>query len=204
MRTFKGQVVTRDESNPADYPFDKIKDKVVGVQSGTPAQEKITGDLYQAFYEILRIAGITPDETPEKKESSQVADAVFGMQPVAIVRVGYNEDDAEMQLFTGIYQGGYTATFVEGSVTSIKSSCALSIMKDGVLSTEDYIATISPATQREDPPTSFELAHGDDSAGYATPFFSNGVGNVIAHATDSATTAEMRNRTQFVIAVHKI
>lgn len=204
MRTFKGQAVTRDETSPTDYPYDRILDAVPGVSSGTPGEEKTFGDLLQGFYEMLRLAGITPDETPEKKGDSQFADAVLAMQPVAILRCGWDDTLSAIGLLGGKYVDGYSAAFVETSVSGTTAVlCKLTIKKDGVLSTENYFVTVSSAYGLAAPINGTQHGYNATSPNDGMHFKNDTASNVIVGDPDSSAIADLRTRTQLIINVYK-
>lgn len=202
MRTLKGQAVVRNESNPSDYPFDRILDAVPGVSAGTPGEEKTFGDILQGIYEVLRRAGITPDETPEKKDSSQFADAVEFLKPVAIIRAGYDSTAAAVGLFGGKYKTGYSAAFVETSTSGTTTVlCKLSIKKDGVVSTEKFFVCVSSGMVQAG---AISAKHNFDSDGSDYYFDNDAAGNINYYDADGSDIANVREVTQFIIKVYKI
>jgi len=90
MRTLTGQnVPLTDKSDLVNYPYGRAVDETfTGAGNGTAASEKAgIGDSYQVMVELLRLAGMTPNESPEKKGSSQVIDALVDlMYPFGEIR----------------------------------------------------------------------------------------------------------------------
>lgn len=205
MRTLKGQAVVRNESNPSDYPFDRILNAVPGVSAGTPGEEKTFGDILQGIYEVLRRAGITPDETPEKKDSSQFADAVLNMQPIAIIRAGWDGDNAQMTVFGGKYAEGYSATFVESSVLGDTGVlCKLTVKKNGVVTTENLLVSVSQAYFLAAPINSASHGYNQTPAYLGWYFQNDDAGNIFVGDADSAAIADLRVRTNLLITVYKV
>ena len=80
MRTLTGSSIPNiDTSDTTNYPKGRFKnDTGLNTNDGTEVSERTLGDLYQAFVEILRIYGETPDENPEHKDNSQIAKCLTG------------------------------------------------------------------------------------------------------------------------------
>ena len=207
MRKLNVVGVNVDNSDPTNYPWGKLKNKITGVQSGTILSEEVLGDLIQAMYEVLRVAGIEPDGDAEKKEASQFADAValLGIRPVAVIRAGWHGDDEEIKVLGGVYADGYSADFVETSVSGDTAVlCKLTINKDGVASTENYFVEASSAYGLAAPIIGCD--HGYDLTGGAWEgiyFKNDDDGNVIVGDPDSGAIADLRVRTQLIIKVYK-
>jgi hypothetical protein len=198
MRTLKGQTVVRNESNPSDYPFDRILDAVPGVSAGTPGEEKTFGDLLQGFYEVLRRAGITPDETPEKKDSSQFADAIELLAPVAVIKVGF---DSTIKVLGGTYKRGYSAEYAASLQLTGAVATKLTIKKDGVVSTENFYVdvTITSSAALKDQITA-GASHGSNNAfGY----FDNDDNNIYISANGGGTSDADLEKVNLIIKVFK-
>lgn len=198
MRTLKGQAVVRNESNPSDYPFDRILDAVPGVSAGTPGEEKILGDLLQGFYEVLRRAGITPNEAPEKKDSSQFADAIELLAPVAVIKVGF---DSTIKVLGGTYKRGYSAEYAASLRLTGAVATKLTIKKDGVVSTENFYVdvTITSSEALKDHVTA-GASHGSNNAfGY----FDNDSANIYISANGGSTSDADLEKVNLIIKVFK-
>jgi hypothetical protein len=201
MRTLKGQTVVRDESNPSDYPFDRILNAIPGVSAGTPGEEKTFGDILQGIYEVLRRAGITPDETPEKKDSSQFADAVEFLKPVAILKLG-GGGIGEVAVLNANAREGYTFEYVVSSYSDVTytASNKLTIKKDGVVSTENFIVQVSPCLATGG--AGINIVAAKHGAGDSAAYFTNDDENIIINvASDSQAVAE---RTNLIATIYKI
>jgi len=202
MRTLKGQAVVRNESNPSDYPFDRILDAVPGVSAGTPGEEKTLGDLLQGFYEVLRRAGITPNEAPEKKDSSQFADAVEFLKPVAIIRAGYDVTTSAVGLLGGKFKTGYNATFVEFDTSGTTTiQCKLSVLKGGVACTEKLLVSVTPGYIT---PGIVSAIHGIESDGDDYYFDNASDWNIGYYNAAGSDIAVVRQEAHFLISVYKI
>lgn len=69
-----------DAPNSANFEFGRIKDRIDGVQEGTPLNEPVYGDFHQFFEKILSDAGITANGQPENKVNGyQYNDALKGV-----------------------------------------------------------------------------------------------------------------------------
>jgi hypothetical protein len=49
----------------SDYPYGRIKDKIAGVQAGTPVNEAVYGDIHQFFSRLMEQAGLEENEQPD-------------------------------------------------------------------------------------------------------------------------------------------
>lgn len=148
MRTLDGQSIPNIITTDPDYPHGRVQDESSpGAGDGTPITELAgIADIYQGVIEQMRLAGVVPDETPEKKEASQIVEAFGWYAPVAVIRVGVTADNLTPRVLGGKYQNGYTATFVYGSFdnTSKYATFKLSVLKGGAASaTEKYLVTLS-------------------------------------------------------------
>lgn len=90
MRSLTGQSIPNIDTTDTDYPYGRAQNESTpGALDGTPMVEEVhgIGDAYQANIELLRLAGITPDENPERKDNSQVVTAMKTLfrSPVAII-----------------------------------------------------------------------------------------------------------------------
>lgn len=127
MRTLQGQGLTRDTSDPTNYPYDRVKDDTApGANDGTPLVEACgPADLLQAAIELLRKASITPNENPEYKSNSQVNDALdylYGnsAQPVAVIYAAY-ESGSDNLVTQTILGNGLNHTWTKGTFASVNS-----------------------------------------------------------------------------------
>jgi len=149
-RTLKGLGVPRDETDGTNYPFDRIKnDTTETSKDGTPLCEATLGDVHQGALEIIRRAGMVPDDLPDKKGSSQIADAVGFLSPVMVIKVGY---DSTVKVIGGSYKTGYTAAYTTSLTLTGAVANKLTISKDGSTSTENYfvdVTIISSAALKE-------------------------------------------------------
>jgi len=79
MRTLDGQSVPFIDTGDSDYPTGRVTDvSSPELFDGTPILEKASGmgDPYQAIQEIMRVASVTPNETPERMNNSQFLTAL--------------------------------------------------------------------------------------------------------------------------------
>lgn len=49
----------------SDYPYGRIRDKIAGLQSGTPVNENVYGDFHQFFSRLMAEAGIEENGNPD-------------------------------------------------------------------------------------------------------------------------------------------
>lgn len=148
MRTFIGQGLPCDTTDLLNYPKGRVKDdSAPGVHDGTPLTELAgLSDIYQGVIEQMRIAGVVPDETPEKKAASQIVEAFGWFAPVCVLRVGGTMGNITPRVLGGKYQPGYTATFVYHELSGDAALFKLSILKGGLASaTEKYCVQVTPA-----------------------------------------------------------
>lgn len=152
MRTLTGSSIPNiDTTDPTNYPYGRVKEETIpGAGDGTPITETVggggMGDIYQGVIEQMRLAGITPDEEPEKKNASQIVEAFGWFAPVAVLRVGVTADNLTPRVLGGKYQPGYTATFAYGTWnnTNKYATFKLSVLKNGSASaTEKYLVTVA-------------------------------------------------------------
>jgi hypothetical protein len=207
MRSLTGSSIPNiDSSDLANYPYARFKnDSTPTAADGTELSERTLGDLYQAAIELLRLAGITPSETAEKKADSDIADAILKMQPVAVIRVGWDGDAAVMKVFGGKYLTGYTADFAESSVSGDTAVlCKLTVKKDAVATTENLLVNVTSAFGLGAP--SINATHGyNQTPGYTGWYFQNDTaGNIIVGDPDSGAIADLRIRTNLLITVYKV
>lgn len=203
MKTLLGSGVPNiDTSDPTNFPKGDLKNKLEGVQSGTPLNRTVLGDILQGMYEIIRRAGITFSETDEKKGDSQIADAIEFLKPVAIIRAGYDSTADAVALFGGKYIDGYSATFVESNTSGTTTVlCKLSIKKDGVVSTEKFFASVSSGMIQAG---IVSAKHNFDSDGSDYYFDNDSAGNINYYDPAGSDIANVREVTQFVIKIYKI
>lgn len=204
MRTLTGSSIPNiDTTDLASYPYGRFKDKTSSTSSdGTEISERTFGDVYQGMLEVIRRAGITPSGTAEKKDDSDIADAIEKMQPVMILRCGYDSTAAAVALFGGKYKEGYSAAFVETGVSGTTTIiCKLTINKDGVLSTEKYFVKVSSGMVQ---PGVLSAKHNFDSAGDDYYFDNDAAGNVNYYDAAGTIIANVREVAQFIISVYKI
>jgi len=150
MRTLTGQSIPNIISTDGDYPYGRAQDETIpGAGDGTPITEKVGGggmaDIYQAVIEQMRLAGIIPNEAPEKKEASQIVEAFGWFAPVAVIKCGATLDNATYRVLGGKYQKGYTAEIEYGSFVANGKVALykLTIKKDGAVSaTEKYLVNV--------------------------------------------------------------
>src|SRR5574343_1479439 len=154
MRTLTGSSIPNiDTTDPSNYPYGRVKEETIpGAGDGTPITETVggggMGDIYQGVIEQMRLAGITPDENPEKKDASQIVEEFGWFCPVAVIKVGPSLDNSTPRVLSGKYQPGYSATFEYGSFVSNGKYALfqLAIKKGGSVSgTEKYFVTVAPA-----------------------------------------------------------
>lgn len=150
MRTLTGSSIPNiDTTDPTNYPYGRVKEETIpGAGDGTPITEKVggggMGDIYQGVIEQMRLAGITPDEEPEKKDASQIVEAFGWFAPVAVIKCGATLDNATFRVLGGKYQPGYTATIEYGSFVANGKIAMyqLAIKKNGEVSaTEKYLVS---------------------------------------------------------------
>ena len=206
-KTYLGSGVAYDATESATYPKGRMKnDTTETAKDGTPLFKDTLDDSYQARMELLRRAGITPNEALESKAESQVADAVQFMQPIAILRVGWDGTSSAIGLMGGKYITGYSAEFVETSVSGTTAVlCKLTIKKDGSATTENLFVSATPAYGLGVPVTGINHGHNvpPASAWEGIYFKNDDDGNVIAGDPDETNLATLRIRSQFIITVYK-
>jgi len=203
-KTYLGSGVAYDATESATYPKGRMKnDTTETAKDGTPLFKDTLDDSYQAIMELLRRAGITPNEALESKAESQVADAVQFMQPVAILRAGYDTTATAIALFGGKYLAGYTATFAENAVSGTTTIfCKLTINKDGAVSaTEKYFVQVTLADTGSRIVSSL---HGTDSTGDDFYFDNDLGGNIVFYDPAGTDIAVVRSHAQFIITIYKV
>jgi len=111
MRSLKDLPIPNiDTSDLANFPQGRFKNK--DSTPGTETSERTLGDVIQFCYEVLRRAGIEPNDLPEQRSISQVADAVGFLKPVAIIRTGViDTGTGEIGIMGAMYEEGYNASF---------------------------------------------------------------------------------------------
>lgn len=189
-----------DNSDPTNYPWGKLKNKITGVQSGTLLTEEALGDLIQAMYEVLRVAGIEPDGDPEKKGASQFADAVGFMKPVCIIKVGY-DNSSGFDVLGGTYLEGYSAEYARSFRHTGAVTMKLTIKKGGVVSTENYYAdvTICSPVDLKDGVTA-GASHG---SGNAFGYFNNDSSNIYISKNGGSYTDENLEKVNLIVKIFK-
>lgn len=97
VRTLIGEGVPNITQPSTEYPFGKFKNKTsASSNDGTELSERVLGDLYQSMLNTITRTGATPNNQPETALSSQFADAVELLKPVATCVVGANNDSFEI------------------------------------------------------------------------------------------------------------
>lgn len=74
-------ILSHDNIDPADsdYPYGRIRDKIDGVQEGTPVNEDVYGDVHQFFAKMMAAAGLTHNELPDNDYTGwQFYEALLG------------------------------------------------------------------------------------------------------------------------------
>ena len=203
MRSLTGSSIPNiDSSDLANYPYARFKnDSTPTAADGTELSERTLGDLYQAAIELLRLAGITPSETAEKKADSDIADAIGFLKPIAILKLG-GGGIGEVAVLNSSAVAGYTFTYVASSYSSVTYTAKnkLTILKDSVVSTENFIVHVTPVLTVGGAGLNVVAAkHGAlDSDSY----FTNDDENIeINVASDSEATAM---RTNIIATIYKI
>lgn len=199
MRTYTGQTGINHVAADTNHPYGKMKnDTAQGAQDGTQLMEKTLGDTYQAEVEILRKAGITPDENEEYKKNSQIADAVFKMQPVMIALNNFSSLPAG---YSTIKLNGYTFTCLEVSAASGIIIYKLTIQKDSVTTGNYYVQpTITNAINLE---STIYAVHSNGTTPSANRYFANDYvsGNIIIKAPSS--TDEQLRTIDFLLIIYE-
>ena len=91
VRTLIGEGVPNIQAPSPEFPFGKFKNKSsANTNDGTELSERVLGDLYQGMLNTITRTGETPNNQPETALSSQFADAVELLKPVAVVVIGKN------------------------------------------------------------------------------------------------------------------
>ena len=121
---------------------------------------------------------------------------------MAVIRAGYDSTADAVVLFCGKYLAGYSAAFVETSVSGTTTViCKLTINKGGVLSTEKYFVQVTPAMVM---PGVVSSMHNFDSDGSDYYFANDTAGNVNYYDAAGTDINLVREVTQFIINVYKI
>lgn len=203
MRSLTGSSIPNiDSSDLANYPRGRFKnDSTPTAADGTELSERTLGDLYQAAIELLRLAGITPSETAEKKADSDIADAVGFLKPIAILKLG-GAGGTTCAILNSKAVAGYTFEYVKSSYSSITCTARnkLTIKKDGVVSTENFIVQVSPCISLGAASTNIVAAYHDslNSADY----FENDAENIII--TVGSDNEAVAVETNLIATIYKI
>lgn len=214
MRTLTGQGLTCNTSEPAKYPFGRIKDdSAPGVHDGTPLTELAPlSDLYQGVMEQFRLAGVTPDEAVEQVNASQIVEAFGWFAPVAVIRVGATIGNLTPRVLGGKYQPGYSATFAYQQASSHNGALfKLAILKGGSASaTEKYCVQVTNARGDDAVMGTTDTAGIAVSANHdvqdAAFYFTNNTDYNISAACGNASDADEDNLklTPMIITVHRV
>lgn len=216
MRTLDGQSIPNIITTDPDYPHGRVQDESSpGAGDGTPITELAgIADIYQGVIEQCRLAGVVPDETPEKKSASQIVEAFGWFAPVAVIKVGPSIDDATPRVLSGKYQPGYSATFAYGShsANGMYDLFQLAIKKGGAVSgTEKYFVTVAPAVAPAIAGTSGTSANGlvvsaqhDPTSAAASYFMNDSAGNIAVAAGDFADVDANDLKIPMIITVHRV
>ena len=200
-KTYLGSGVAYDATESATYPKGRMKnDTTETAKDGTPLFKDTLDDSYQARMELLRRAGIIPNEALESKAESQVADAVQFMQPVAIMKVGY--DGAAYAVLNIKALDGWSATWATSTWQSTikQAKMALGILKDSVAYTGDLLVSVCIAANEYsvDGPITVSASHGTKN----TAGFFDGSIDICAPYSATATQDQVQ-QTDLIITVYK-
>ena len=185
-----------DATDLVNYPHGRVKDDTTSVaKDGTPIMEKTWGDIYNGIVELLRIAGITSSGVAEKKGASDLADAVGFLNPVMIIKVGY---DATVKVLGGAYKAGYTAAYTTAASLTGAIANKLTINKDGVLSTENYFVDVTIVSSVD---LKAQITAG---ASHGTIYFDNDDSNIYISANSGGTSDADLQKVSLIIKVFKV
>ncbi len=199
-RTYSGSSVPYDNSDPSNHPNGQMKnDTTETSKDGTPIYSETLDDSYQAHMELMRLAGITPDTNKEAKGASQIADAIGFLNPVMILKCGY---DGTYQVLKTTAKTGWTAEYTTDiwSAVSMVAGMKLTIKKDTVV----YAGALYVQVGISGHPVSVDGAITVGSSNTTDDTFDNDDTNIYIAAPFSATaTQDQVQQVPLIITVFK-
>lgn len=101
----------------SDYPGGQIKDDS-GINDGTQADVATVGDMYQFFYKIMALAGISPNNLPDNVSNGyQIVDALKIVSLAPTFSTGLTWNGAETITFVGSQSRQYSASTGTKTIT---------------------------------------------------------------------------------------
>ena len=204
MRTLTGSSIPNiDTTDLANYPYGKFKNKTSETANdGTELSERTLGDVYQGMIEIIRRAGITPSETAEMKDDSDIADAIDFLSPVMILKCGYDSAGAAYDVLTSKAKEGWTAEYSLSlwNDTIKNATMNLTIKKDGVAYSGNLFVSVCVARSiySDDEPIVVGASHGTiQQSGYF-----DGTINIASPYSYSATVNDVA-KNDIIVVVYK-
>jgi hypothetical protein len=206
MRTYDGQGIANTIAPSADYPTGRAQNETTpGVSGdGTPFVEDVSGggDLYQAMTELIRRAGITLTEAPEKKEDSDInrsLNKLYFPRTMLTVQNGVVIEEIGTDL---------NYTFAEGAFLGATNSrqFTLNITDAGNYIVEATLSDFTPFTT-DDAGTSFYItivrSEHNSVSGY---FENNTLGNIITTTgtVPTAVSTAAQVPASFILNVYKV
>jgi len=206
MRSYNGQAIANTIAPSADYPTGRAQNETTpGVSGdGTPLLEDVggSGDLYQAAMELIRRAGITLSETPEKKEDSDVnksMDKLYFSRTMLTVQNGAVIEEIGADLNYAFAEGAFLGPTNSRQFT-------LNITDSGNYIVEATLSDFTPFTT-DDAGTSWYItivrSEHNSTSGY---FENNTLGNIITTTgtVPTAVTTAAQVPASFILNIYKI
>ncbi len=130
-----------DNSDPTNYPGGQIKDDS-GIGDGTQADVNTVGDIYQFFYKLMALSGITPNDLPDNVTNGyQLIQALQAVCLVPTLTTGITWASTETIAFNASQVRQYIATGAKvitisnaGAVAGTKVTMAFHCSASSVIS----------------------------------------------------------------------
>lgn len=206
MRTLTGQGIPNITAASPEYPFGKYKDKTSAqVNDGTELSERTLGDCYQGMLNTITRTGATPNNQPETAFSSQFADAVELLKPVAVAVVG-SDNGTTFGILAAKTWGNITLEMGSVSGTSGNIAAYLLIKRGGSLdSSHHYIVSAVPAVSS----AIGNWVYTPTVYAYNAPYFSNkdyesgaNPANLNFYGNTSLSASDMKKHCRAIVMVY--